>query len=159
MTHCLVNHHITGAWCLCFSVQSEFWCVLRLIIPPAAKFALLSTFLALKNMMNAAEIHLKLCAAVYGQIAMSEGTVRQWCRMFKDGQWTNVHDEERNGQPPAWSDDLVQSERRRFTISELLCEFPQISRTVLYEIITVRLGCHKFCTRCFPKMLTCANKI
>jgi hypothetical protein len=49
-------------------------------------------------------------------------------------------------------DDLVQSvgqktgERQRFTSSELLSEFPQISLTVLYEIITIRLGYHKFCT-------------
>jgi hypothetical protein len=47
------------------------------------------------------------------------------------------------------SDDLVQSvdqkicERWRFTISEVSCKFPQISRSVLYEIITVRLGYHK----------------
>jgi hypothetical protein len=33
-------------------------------------------------------------AAVYCQNVMSEGTLRQWCRMFKDGP-TNVHDEER----------------------------------------------------------------
>jgi hypothetical protein len=43
--------------------------------------------------MSAAEIHHKLCAVVYGQNVMSEGTVRQWCRMFKDGP-TNVHVEE-----------------------------------------------------------------
>jgi hypothetical protein len=41
--------------------------------------------------------------------------------MFKDGR-TNVHDEERSGQPSVVSDDLVQSadqkicERQRFTI-------------------------------------------
>jgi transposase len=81
---------------------------------------------------------------------MSEITVRQWCKMFKDGR-TNVHDEERGGRPFVMSDDLVQSvyqniyERRRFTISELAREFPHVSRTVLYEIITDRLGYHKFC--------------
>jgi hypothetical protein len=32
--------------------------------------------------INAAEIHCELCAAVCGQTVMSEGTVRQWCRMF-----------------------------------------------------------------------------
>jgi hypothetical protein len=91
-----------------------------------------------------------LLAAAYGQNVMSGGTVRQWCRMFKDGQ-TNVHDEERSGQPSVVSDDLVQSvdqnicERQRFTISELSCEFPNISRPVLYEIITDRLGYHKCC--------------
>jgi hypothetical protein len=35
--------------------------------------------------LNAAEIHRKL-RAVYGQNVMSEGTVRQSCRMFKDGR-------------------------------------------------------------------------
>jgi hypothetical protein len=39
-------------------------------------------------------------------------------------------------------DDLVQSvdqkncERRRYTIPELSCGFPQISRTLLYETVT-----------------------
>jgi hypothetical protein len=47
--------------------------------------------------MNAAEIHRELCAAVYGQNVMSEGTLRQFCRVLKDGG-TDVHDEERNGQ-------------------------------------------------------------
>jgi hypothetical protein len=51
------------------------------------------------------------------------------------------------------SDDLVLSvdqkihERQCFTISELSCEYQQISHIVPYEAITVRLGCHKFCTR------------
>jgi hypothetical protein len=56
------------------------------------------------------------------------------------------------------SDDLIQSvdqkicDRRRFTISERSCEFPQISRFVQYEIITVRLGHHhKFYTRWGPE--------
>jgi hypothetical protein len=83
---------------------------------------------------------------------MSEGTVTQWCRMFKDGR-TNVQDEEQSGRPSVVSDDLVQSveqkicERRRFTISELPCEFPHISHTVLYENIADRLGYHKFYAR------------
>jgi hypothetical protein len=57
------------------------------------------------------------------------------------------------------SDDIVQSERQRFTISEVSCEFPQISRTVLCQIITVRLDYHKFCTRWVPKMLMGAHKM
>jgi hypothetical protein len=61
-------------------------------------------------------------------------------------------------------DDLVQSvgpkicEKQVFTISELSCEFPQISCTVLYEIITVRLGCCKFCARWVLKILTGEHK-
>jgi hypothetical protein len=40
---------------------------------------------------------------------MNEGTVRQWCRMLKDGRRTNVQDEERSGRPPVVNDHLVQS--------------------------------------------------
>jgi hypothetical protein len=43
---------------------------------------------------SAAEIHRELCAAVYGQNIMSQGTVRQWCTVFKDVR-RKVHDEER----------------------------------------------------------------
>jgi hypothetical protein len=63
------------------------------------------------------------------------------------------------------SDDLVQSfgqticERQHFTISELSCEFPQISCTGLYEIITVMLGYHKFCTRWVPEMIMSGHKM
>jgi uncharacterized Fe-S cluster-containing protein len=35
--------------------------------------------------MSAEEIRLELCMVVYSQNVMSEGTVRQWCGMFKDG--------------------------------------------------------------------------
>jgi hypothetical protein len=68
------------------------------------------------------------------------------------------------GWPSVGSDDLVQSVdqkicERRFTISEISCEFLQISYTVLYEIVTVRLGCHKFYARWVPKMLTGMHKM
>jgi hypothetical protein len=72
---------------------------------------------------------------------MREGTVRQWCKMFKDGR-RNVHDEERSGRSSVVSDELVQSvdqkifQRWRITILELSCEFPQNSRSVFYESIT-----------------------
>jgi hypothetical protein len=97
---------------------------------------------------------------------MSEGTVRQWCRMFEDG-WTDVHDEERVKWSAVCSEWLSCSKRWPkncgrwcFIISELLCEFPQISCTLLYKkIITVRLGCHKFCTRWVPEMLTGVHKM
>jgi hypothetical protein len=107
--------------------------------------------------MSAAEIHRELWV-VYSQNVMSEGTLGQWCRMFKEGR-TNVHDEEQSGTPSVVSDDLVQSERWRFTISTLSCEFPQISCTLLYEIIIFRLGYHKFCAKCVPKMLMGQHKM
>jgi hypothetical protein len=43
-------------------------------------------------------------------------------------------------------------------ISELSCEFPQISSIVLYKIITVKLGYHKFGARWVLKMFTGAHK-
>jgi hypothetical protein len=58
------------------------------------------------------------------------------------------------------SDVLVHSvdqtfcERQRSRISGLSCQFPQISRTVLYTIITVRLGYHKIYARWVPKIPT-----
>jgi hypothetical protein len=66
----------------------------------------------------------------------SQGTVKQWCRMFKDGR-KNIHDEGRSDWPYVVSDDIVQifyqkfvkdgvSEFRKFHVN-----FLQISRTVL----------------------------
>jgi transposase len=115
--------------------------------PASREIRVVIRFLHVNN-MSAAEIHCELWA-VYGQDVMTVGTVRQWCRMFKDGR-TNAQDEDRSRRPSAVSDDLVQSvdqeicERWRFTISEISCEFQQISRAILYAIITVRLGYNKF---------------
>ena len=78
---------------------------------------------------------------MYGDNAMSDGMVRKWVRMFIKGR-ENVHDEVRNGRPSLVNDDLVRkvNERvrddRRFTISDLSLHFPQISRTLLYDIVS-----------------------
>jgi hypothetical protein len=58
--------------------------------PASCKICYVILFLHTKN-TSAAEIHCELCM-VYGQNIMSEGTERQWYRMFKDGR-THVHDE------------------------------------------------------------------
>jgi len=86
------------------------------------------------------EIHHQICQ-VYGDNAMSNGMVRKWVRMFNEGR-QNVHNEARSGRPSLVNDDLVRkvNERvgddRRFTISELSLHFPQISRTLLYDIVS-----------------------
>jgi len=78
---------------------------------------------------------------VYGDNAMSDGTVRKWVRMFNEGR-ENVHDEARSGRPSLVNDDFMRkaNERvrddRRFTISDLSLHFPQISRTLLYDIVS-----------------------
>jgi len=57
-----------------------------------------------------------------------------------------LHDEAQSGRPSLVNDDLVckVNERvcddRRFTISDLSLHFPQISRTLLYDIASSHLG-------------------
>jgi hypothetical protein len=62
--------------------------------PANCKFRAVIRFLHAKH-MSAMKIHRELCA-IYDQNVMSEGTVRQGCRMFKYGP-RNVHDEEQTG--------------------------------------------------------------
>jgi hypothetical protein len=69
---------------MCPAIDNPTSCEIRAVI----------RFLHSKN-MSTAESNRELCA-VYGQNIMSEGTVTQWCRMFKDGL-TNVHDGKRSG--------------------------------------------------------------
>jgi len=96
-------------------------------------------FLKARNMLPS-EIHHQICQ-VYGYNAMSDGTVRKYVRMFNEGR-ENVHDEARSGRPSLVNHDLVRkvNERvradRRFTISDLSLHFPQISRTLLYDIVS-----------------------
>jgi hypothetical protein len=66
---------------MCSAIDNPASCEIRAVIH----------FLHAKN-VTAAEIHCEL-GAVYGQNVINPGTVRQWCRMFKDGR-KNVHDEE-----------------------------------------------------------------
>jgi len=47
---------------------------------------------------------------------------------------------------------------RRFTISELSLEFPQVSRSVIYDIVSEKLGYKNLCARWVPKMLTDEHK-
>ena len=89
------------------------------------------------------EIHHQICQ-VYSDNAMSDGMVRKWARMFNEGR-ENVHDEARSGRPSLANDDLLRkvNERerddRRFTISDLSLHSPQISRTLLYDIVSSHL--------------------
>jgi len=90
------------------------------------------------------EIHHQICQ-VYGDNAMSDGMVRKWVRMVNEGR-ENVHDEARSGRPSLVNDDLLRKvnervrDHRRFTISDLFLHYPQISRTLLYDIVSSHLG-------------------
>jgi transposase len=104
---------------------------------------------------SAAEIHRRLCR-VYGDNAMSDSCVKEWCRKFGNGR-TDLHNEGGQGRHSIVTDELVQKVdrclrgKRRFTMSEFYEEFPQTSRTTLYRIVTDRLGYHTFCARWVPK--------
>lgn len=123
-------------------------------------FAVIRFFWA-KNILPA-EIHRELCS-VHGE-TMSDSAVRKWCRLFGEGR-TNVHDEERSGRPSVVNDDFVEKinenvrENGKFTYTELSECFPQISRTVIYEIVSQKQGYHKYCARWVPKPLTDAHKM
>jgi hypothetical protein len=60
-----------------------------------------------------------------------------------------VHNEVQSGRPPVITEDLKDKvdahvrENRRFTTDELHEVFPYVSRTVLYESVTVQLQYRK----------------
>ncbi|GFW61800.1 histone-lysine N-methyltransferase SETMAR [Trichonephila clavipes] len=94
---------------------------------------------------------------------MSDSMVRRWVRQFNEGR-SEVHDEERSGHPSLITEELVRAidekikENRTFTISALAMEFPQISRSLMHEIVTDKLKFHNLCARWVPKILTESHK-
>ena len=79
---------------MCAAIENPSSCEVRSVI----------RFLLVEN-HKPIEIHRQLCK-VYGNGVMSEGGVRQWCIILKNGR-TNVHDEERSGRPTIVTDELV----------------------------------------------------
>ena len=75
---------------------------------------------------------------------MSDGMVRKCVWMFNEGR-ENVRDEARSERerPSLMKDDLVRKvnvrvrDDRRSAISDLSLHFPQISRTLLYDIVGI----------------------
>ncbi|KAJ4429271.1 hypothetical protein ANN_26274 [Periplaneta americana] len=100
------------------------------------------------------EIHRQLCQ-VCGPNIMIKQMVRCWRRQFSEGR-QSVHDEERSGRLSLINDDRVElvrqciMENRRFTITKLSSHFPQISRSLLHEIVTK----HLLFKKCVPSALT-----
>ena len=94
--------------------------------------------------MLPSEVHQQICQ-VYGHNATSDGMVRKCVRMFNEGR-ENVHDEARSARPSLVNNALARKvnermrDNRRFTISDLSLHFPQISRTLLYDIVSRHLG-------------------
>ena len=71
--------------------------------------------------------------------------VRKWAQMFNEGR-QNLHYEARSGRPSLVNDDLFRKVNERvrddrgYIISDLSLHFPQISRTLLYGILSSHLG-------------------
>jgi len=65
-------------------------------------------------------------------------------RLFNEGR-EHVHDDPRSGRPSVVNKDLVCAveekirENRRFTITSLSLHFPQISRSLVHEIVSDKL--------------------
>ena len=78
---------------------------------------------------------------MYSDNVISDCMFRKGIRVFNEGR-ENAHDEARSGRPSLVNDDLLRkvNERvrddRRFTISDLALHFPQILRTLLYDIVS-----------------------
>ena len=123
--------------------------------PAACEMRSVTRFLNANN-MKPTEIHRELCD-VYGEHAMSSSVVRRWVRLFNEGR-ENVHDDTRSGRPSVVNEDLVRAveekfrENRRFTITSLSLHFPQISRSLLQEIVSDKPKFRKLCARWVPKM-------
>ncbi|GBN40309.1 hypothetical protein AVEN_58680-1 [Araneus ventricosus] len=108
------------------------------------------------------DIHWQICE-VYGATALCEGKVRKWVRDFKIG-CDNIHDDSLSSHPSVITDNMVASvevkilENRRFAISTLSSDFLEVSRSVLYKIVSEKLNFKKLCSRWVPKLLTQDHK-
>ena len=75
---------------------------------------------------------------------MSDIKFWKWCREFSDGS-TNIRNEDRSGGPSLVTEELAQYVEdpirigRRFTLSELNVNFPEILQPVPYEAVTETL--------------------
>lgn len=129
--------------------------------PAACEIRSVIRFLNAKN-IKPVDIHRQICE-VYGENTMSDSMVRRWVRQFNEGR-DQVHDDERSGRPSLVNEELVRAveevvkENRRFTMTDLSTKFPQISRSLLHEIVSEKLNFRKLCARWVPKTLTEQNK-
>ena len=97
------------------------------------------------------EIHQRR-VAVYGEHVMNAASVRKWCIIFTNGR-TDIHDAEKSGRPSVITDALKEKmnriirENRHFTISEVYEQCPEVSRALVYQIVTKHLQYRKICAR------------
>jgi hypothetical protein len=89
------------------------------------------------------EIHSQL-VEVCGEDVMNKTNVHKWCRLFNGGR-TDAHNEARFRRSSVITEDLKDRvdaqvrEKMRFIIDELRAVFLYVSRTVLWDTVTVQL--------------------
>jgi len=85
-------------------------------------------------------------------------------RLFNEGH-KNVHDDLWSGRLSVVNEDLVRAfeekirDNRRFTITSLSLHFPQISLSLLHQIVSGKVKFRKLCANCVPKLLTEEHKL
>lgn len=83
---------------------------------------------------------------------MSDSVVRYWYKTFRDGR-THLHDEEVKDGHSIVTEELLQKveqtirTERRFTISGLSKNFPQINRTTYMELLPISWVSGVLCKR------------
>ena len=98
---------------------------------------------------NVRPCEIQRLVAVYGEHVMNAASVRKWCIMFTNGR-TDVHDVEKSGRPSVITDALKEKvnriirENRHFTISEVYEKCPEVSRALVYQIVTNICNTAKF---------------
>ena len=99
-----------------------------------------------------------------GEHAMSSSMLRRWVRLFNEGH-KNIYDDLWSGQLSVVNGDLVRSfevkfrDNRWFTITSLSLHFPQISWSLLHQIVSGKVKFRKLCAHCVPKMHTEEHKL
>ena len=92
-------------------------------------------FLNSRNVLPS-EIHHQICK-VYGDNAMSDGTVRKWVRMSNEGR-ENVHDEARSGRPSLVNDDWCLKSTKECVTTDisqfLICPYTSLRFQGLYSM-------------------------
>jgi transposase len=127
-------------------------------IPNPARCEVSSIIRFLNAMGEApAEIHRQI-VSIYDDV-MNRQNVAKWCHEFNAGR-TDIHDEQSTGRPSLINANLVQKVElnirayRRVTINELHEMIPEVSKSLVHEIVKEKLDYHKLHAWWVPKMLS-----
>jgi hypothetical protein len=86
----------------------------------------------------------------------------KWCCEF-EARRSDVHDKIGSGRPSIFTDEIIQKIYENICADRCLTNdehhhCPEVSRTILHETVTKRLGYRKLFVRWVPKMLTDDHK-